>query len=322
MMNKDAKIFVAGHEGMIGAALIRCLKRAGFDNLITKSFSQLNLSNQNEVRKFFLREEPEYVFLATAEEGGILANTTYPADLIYTNLQIQANLIHFAWKTKVTKLLFLGSSCIYPKFCPQPMNEEALLTGSLEPTNEAYAIAKIAGIKMCQAYNKQHDTNFISVIPTNIYGPRDNFDLKTSHVIPALIRKFHKAKAGKKGEVTIWGTGTPRREFLYVDDFSDACLFLMNNYNQSGIINVGYGKDVSIKELALMIKKITQFNGEIIFDETKPDGMPNKLLDVSKMSALGWRPKINLKDGLEKTYEWFKKKLSLKKKALPKKYNS
>ena len=312
MMNKDAKIFVAGHEGMIGAALIRCLKRAGFDNLITKSFSQLNLSNQNEVRKFFLREEPEYVFLATAEEGGILANTTYPADLIYTNLQIQANLIHFAWKTKVTKLLFLGSSCIYPKFCPQPMNEEALLTGSLEPTNEAYAIAKIAGIKMCQAYNKQHDTNFISVIPTNIYGPRDNFDLKTSHVIPALIRKFHKAKAGKKGEVTIWGTGTPRREFLYVDDFSDACLFLMNNYNQSGIINVGYGKDVSIKELALMIKEVTEFDGNIVFDDSKPDGMPNKLLDVSKMSALGWKPKINLRKGLEKTYEWFKQKEELK----------
>lgn len=310
MMNKDAKIFVAGHEGMIGTALIRCLKTAGFSNLITKSFLQLNLTDQNEVRKFFIQEHPEYVFLATAEEGGILANITYPADLIYTNLQIQANLVHFAWKTKVKKLVFLGSSCIYPKFCPQPMNEEALLTGSLEPTNEAYAITKIAGIKMCQAYNKQHDTNFISVIPTNIYGPRDNFDLKTSHVIPALIRKFYEVKAGKKEEVTIWGTGTPRREFLYVDDFSDACLFLMNNYNQSGIINVGYGKDVSIKELALMIKKITQFNGEIIFDETKPDGMPNKLLDVSKMSALGWKPKIDLKKGLEKTYEWFKKRES------------
>ena len=310
MMNKDAKIFVAGHEGMIGVALIRCLKAAGFNNLITKSFSQLNLTNQNEVRKFFTQEEPEYVFLTTAEEGGILANTIYPADLIYTNLQIQANLIHFAWKTKVKKLLFLGSSCIYPKFCPQPMNEEALLTDSLEPTNEAYAIAKIAGIKMCQAYNKQHDTNFISVIPTNIYGPRDNFDLKTSHVIPALIRKFHEAKAGKKGEVTIWGTGTPRREFLFVDDFADACLFLMNNYNQSGIINVGYGKDISIKELALMIKEVTEFDGELIFDETKPDGMPNKLLDVSKMNVLGWRPKINLGEGLGRTYEWFKKRES------------
>ncbi len=321
-MNKDAKIFIAEHEGMIGAALIRYLKTAGFDNLITKSLSQLDLTNQNDVRKFFLREEPEYVFLATAEEGGILANIAYSADLIYTNLQIQANLIHFAWEAKVKKLLFLGSSCIYPKFCPQPMNEEALLTGSLEPTNEAYAIAKIAGIKMCQAHNKQHDTNFISVIPTNIYGPRDNFDLKTSHVIPALIRKFHEAKAGKKGEVTIWGTGTPRREFLYVDDFVDACLFLMNNYNQPGIINVGYGKDISIKELALMIKEVTEFDGKLIFDETKPDGMPNKLLDVSKMSALGWRPKINLREGLGRTYEWFKKKLSLKKKALPKKYNT
>lgn len=308
MMNKDAKIFIAGHEGMIGVALIRCLKTAGFDNIVTKSFSQLNLTNQNEVRKFFLREEPEYVFLATAEEGGILANIAYSADLIYTNLQIQANLIHFAWETKVKKLLFLGSSCIYPKFCPQPMNEEALLTGSLEPTNEAYAIAKIAGIKMCQAYNHQYSTNFISVIPTNIYGPRDNFDLKTSHVIPALIRKFHEAKVGKKGEVMIWGTGTPRREFLYVDDFADACLFLMNNYNQPGIINVGYGKDVSIKELALMIKVVTEFDGELIFDDTKPDGMQNKQLDVSKMNALGWRPKINLREGLGKTYEWFKKR--------------
>ena len=307
MMNKDARIFVAGDEGMIGAALVRCLKTAGFDNLITKTSSQLNLSNQNEVRKFLLREKPEYVFFATAEEGGILANIAYSADLIYTNLQIQANLIHFAWETKVKKLLFLGSSCIYPKFCPQPMNEEALLTDSLEPTNEAYAIAKIAGIKMCQAYNKQHDTNFISVIPTNIYGPYDNFDLKTSHVIPAIIRKFHEAKAGKKGEVTIWGTGTPRREFLYVDDFADACLFLMINYNQSEILNVGYGKDVSIKELALMIKEVTEFDGELIFDETKPDGMPNKQLDASKMSALGWRPKINLMDGLGRTYEWFKK---------------
>ena len=306
MMHKDAKIFVAEHEGMIGSALVRCLKASGFDNIITKSSSQLNLTNQIEVQKFFIQEEPEYVFITTSEEGGILANTTYPADLIYTNLQIQANSIHFAWETKVKKLLILGSSCIYPKFCPQPMKEEALLTGSLEPTNEAYAIAKIAGIKMCQAYNHQYGTNFVSVIPTNIYGPRDNFDLKTSHVIPALIRKFHEAKAGKKGEVTIWGTGTPRREFLYIDDFADACLFLMKIYNQSEIINVGYGKDVSIKELALMIKEVTKFDGNLIFDETKPDGMPNKLLDVSKMNALGWKPKINLRDGLEKAYEWFK----------------
>ena len=307
LMHKDAKIFVAEHEGMIGSALIKCLKASGFDNLITKSSSQLNLTNQIEVRKFFIQEEPEYVFLATAEEGGILANTTYPADLIYTNLQIQVNLIHFAWKTKAKKLLFLGSSCTYPKFCTQPMNEEALLTGSLEPTNEAYAIAKIAGIKMCQAYNHQYDTNFVSVIPTNIYGHHDNFDLTTSHVIPALIRKFHEAKV-KKEKVTIWGTETPRREFLYVDDFADACLFLMNDYNQSGIINVGYGKDVSIKELALRIKEVTEFDGDLIFDDTKPDGMPNKLLDVSKMNALGWKPKINLREGMERTYEWFKKR--------------
>lgn len=306
-MHKDAKIFVAEHEGMIGSALIKCLKASAFDNIITKSSSQLNLTNQIEVRKFFIQEEPEYVFLATAEEGGILANTTYPADLIYTNLQIQVNLIHFAWKTKAKKLLFWGSSCTYPKFCTQPMKEEALLTGSLEPTNEAYAIAKIAGIKMCQAYNHQYDTNFVSVIPTNIYGHHDNFDLTTSHVIPALIRKFHEAKV-KKEKVTIWGTGTPRREFLYVDDFADACLFLMNDYNQSGIINVGYGKDVSIKELALMIKEVTEFDGDLIFDDTKPDGMPNKLLDVSKMNALGWKPKINLREGMERTYEWFKKR--------------
>jgi len=305
-MNKNAKIFVAGHEGMIGTALIRHLKAAGFNNLITKSSSELSLTKQSDVHKFFLQEKPGYVFLTTIKEGGILANMAYPADLIYTNLQAQLNLIHFAWKTKVKKLLFLGSSCIYPKFCPQPMNEEALLTGLLEPTNEAYAVAKIAGIKMCQAYNQQYGTNFISVIPTNIYGPNDNFDLKTSHVIPALIRKFHEAKSEKRKKVVIWGTGTPRREFLYVDDFADACLFLMNNYSRSEIINVGYGKDISIKELAFLIKEVTGFDGEVVFDETKPDGMQKKLLDVNKMNALGWKPKISLRDGLEKTYEWFK----------------
>ena len=306
MMNKDAKIFIAGHEGMIGAALVRSLKTAGFNNLITKSFSQLDLTNQSEVHKFFLQEEPEYVFLAPVKEGGILANTTYPAELIYINLQVQTNLIHLSWETKVKKLLFLGSSCIYPKFCPQPIREEALLTGLLEPTNEAYAIAKIAGIKMCQAYNKQYNTNFISVVPTNIYGPHDNFDLKTSHVISGLIRKFHQAKTKKDKQVIIWGTGNPRREFLYVDDFANACLFLMDNYDQSEIINVGYGKDVSIKELALIIKDVTEFEGELIFDDTKPDGMPHKLLDISKMNKLGWLAKTDLKKGLKKTYTWFK----------------
>ena len=305
-MNKDAKIFIAGHEGMIGTALVKCLKTAGFNNLITKSLSLLDLTNQSEVRKFFLQEVPEYVFLAPVKEGGILANTSYPAELIYTNLQVQTNIIHFTCETKVKKLLLLGSSCIYPKFCLQPMKEEDLLTGLLEPTNEDYAIAKIAGIKMCQAYNKQYNTNFISVVPTNIYGTHDNFDLKTSHVISGLIWKFHQAKVEKKKEVILWGSGTPRREFLFVDDFADACLFLMNNYNQSEIINVGYGKDISIKELSSIIKEITEFDGELIFDDTKPDGMPYKLLDISKMNKLGWSAKTDLKKGLKKTYIWFK----------------
>lgn len=312
MMDKDAKIFVAGYEGMIGSAIIERLKMAGFNNIITRPYSQLNLTQQKDVREFFLTEKPEYVFLATSEEGGILANMTYPADLIYTNLQMQLNLIHFAWKAQVKKLLFLGSSCTYPKFCQQPMKEEKLLTGSLEPTNEAYAIAKIAGMKMCQAYNSQYNTTFVSVIPTTIYGHDDNFDPETSHVIPALIRKFHEAKLhfeeGKKEKVVIWGTGVPRREFLYVDDFADACIFLMNNYNQNEIINVGYGEDISIKELALLIKEIVGFEGNLIFDETKPDGMPKKLLDISNMNALGWRPKIDLRTGLSKTYKWFKQK--------------
>lgn len=306
MINKDAKIFIAGHEGMIGIALVKCLKTAGFNNLVTKSFSQLDLTNQSEVRNFFLQEVPEYVFLAPIKEGGILANTNYPAELIYINLQIQSNLIHFSWETKVKKLIFLGSSCIYPEFCPQPMKEEALLTGLLEPTNEAYAIAKIAGIKMCQAYNKQHNTNFISVVPTNIYGPYDNFDLKTSHVVPGLIHKFYQAKLEKKKEVLIWGSGAPRREFLYVDDFADACIFLMNNYNQSEIINVGYGKDISIRGLASIIKEITEFDGALNFDNTKPEGMQYKLLDISKINKLGWTAKIDFKKGLKKTYIWFK----------------
>jgi GDP-L-fucose synthase len=310
-MDKSAKVFVAGHDGMVGTALLRCLKAAGFTNIITKSSEQLNLTDQNGVRNFFLQEEPEYVFLLTAKEGGILANITYPADLIYVNLQIQLNLIHFAWETGVRKVLFLGSSCVYPKFCPQPMKEDYLLTGALEPTNEPYAIAKIAGIKMCEAYNRQYGTNFISVIPANVYGPDDNFDLETSHVISALIRKSYRAKvslqAGKEARVTIWGTGTPRREFLYADDLADACIFLLDNYDQPGPINVGSGEEVSISKLALMIKDVTGFDGELIFDETKPDGVPNKLLDATKMTALRWRPKTDLKEGLKRTYEWFRR---------------
>jgi len=311
VMDKSAKVFVAGHDGMVGTALLRCLKAAGFTNIITKSSEQLNLTDQNGVRNFFLQEEPEYVFLLTAKEGGILANITYPADLIYVNLQIQLNLIHFAWETGVRKVLFLGSSCVYPKFCPQPMKEDYLLTGALEPTNEPYAIAKIAGIKMCEAYNRQYGTNFISVIPANVYGPDDNFDLETSHVISALIRKSYRAKvslqAGKEARVTIWGTGTPRREFLYADDLADACIFLLDNYDQPGPINVGSGEEVSISKLALMIKDVTGFDGELIFDETKPDGVPNKLLDATKMTALRWRPKTDLKEGLKRTYEWFRR---------------
>lgn len=303
MMNKDAKIFVTGHKGMFGYGLIRRLKAMGYNKIIIMPSSEL--TKQDSVRNFFQKERPDYVFIATIKEGGIQANMSYPADLIYTNLQIEANLIHSAWETKVKKLLFMGSSCIYPKFCPQPMKEEHLLTGDVEPTNDAYSIAKIVGIKMCQAYNRQYGTNFISVIPTMIYGPGDSFDLKTSHVLPSLIIKFEQAKKETKNDVTLWGTGSPRREFLYIDDFVDACIFLMNNYDKSEMINVGYGSDISIKELALMVKAVTRFDGELVFDTSKPDGMPAKLLDTSKLTALGWKPKIDLKKGLEETYRWY-----------------
>lgn len=308
MIEKDAKIFVFGHDKMIGASLVKSLKAIGFYNIVTKHLSELNLINQNDVRKFYLQEQPEYVFLPNIVEGGILANITHPAELIYTNLQMQLNLIHFAWEAKVKKLLFMGSSCTYPKFCAQPMKEESLLTGALEPTNEAYAVAKIAGIKMCQAYNQQYGTSFISVIPATIYGPGDNFDPETSHVIPALIHKFHDAKSspeGEKSEVAIWGSGTPQREFLYVDDFADACLFLMNNYAGSDIINIGYGEDISIRDLAMTIKDIVGFEGRVTFDASKPDGMPKKLLDSNKLKTLGWRPKITLRKGIEETYRWY-----------------
>jgi len=312
-MPQDACIYVAGHRGLVGSAIVRNLEHEGYSNLLLRSSSELDLTKQADVAAFFQKERPEYVFLAAAKVGGILANSTYPADFIYTNLAIQTNVIHSAFKNKVKKLLFLGSSCIYPKLAPQPMKEEYLLTGLLEPTNESYAIAKIAGIKMCQSYNRQYGTNFISAMPTNLYGPNDNFDLNTSHVLPALIRKFHEAKTVGAKSVTVWGSGSPYREFLYVDDLADACVFLMRRYNVQSeldfglsLINIGTGEDITIRELAEMIKGIIGFEGEIEWDKTKPDGTPRKLLNVSKISALGWKSKTGLEDGLRKTYEWYK----------------
>ncbi len=304
-MERDARIYVAGHLGLVGGAIFRRVKAAGFGNLIYRSLEELDLRNQGAVADFFLEERPEYVFLAAAKVGGIHANSTYPAQFIYDNLQIQNNIIHQAYVNKVKKLLFLGSSCIYPKLCPQPMKEEHLLDGKLEPTNEPYAVAKIAGIKMCQAYNRQYGTCFISLMPTNLYGPGDNFDLLDSHVIPALMRKCHEAKVAGAREVVIWGTGSPRREFLYVDDLADACLFLMENYEGSEIVNVGVGQDLSIKELALLVAKVVGFAGELAFDPGKPDGTPRKLLDVSRLHAMGWRAQMPLEEGLRRAYEWF-----------------
>lgn len=309
-MEKDAKVFVAGHRGMVGSALLGRLRSSGFTDLVTKTSAELDLTDQTRVYDFFLQERPEYVFLAAAKVGGIVANDAYPAEFIYKNLQIQNNVIHSSWKAGVKKLLFFGSSCAYPRECPQPIKEEYLLNGPLEPTSEPYAIAKIAGIRMCQAYNRQYGTNFIAVIPATLYGPHDNFDPNTSHVLPALLQKFHSAKlAQKNGEtekVTVWGTGTPRREFLYVDDLVDACLFLMDHYNESEPINIGSGHHISIKDLALMIKDVVGFNGKIVFDISKPDGAPVKVLDVSKLKSLGWQVQTPLGKGLELTYEWFK----------------
>jgi GDP-L-fucose synthase len=304
-MDKNSKIYVAGHRGLVGSALMRRLKKDGYKNLIFQTHTELDLTRQKQVEEFFEEEKPEYIFLAAAKVGGIYANNTYPAEFIYSNLAVETNIIHSSYVFGVKKLLFLGSSCIYPRKCPQPMKEEYLLSGFLEPTNEAYAIAKIAGIKMCQAYNRQYGTNFISVMPTNLYGPNDNFDLETSHVLPALIRKFHEAKTKNLSEVEIWGTGSPRREFLHVDDLSDACLFLMKNYNDSEIINIGLGKDQSIRELAEMIAEITGFKGTIRFDLSKPDGTPVKLLDVSNINSIGWKAKISLEEGIAKTYKWY-----------------
>lgn len=305
-MDKEAKIYVAGHEGLVGSALVRRLVADGYNNLVCKPFSELDLRRQADVEEFFSENRPEYVLLAAARVGGINANNSYPADFIRDNILIQTNVIEAAYRFGVRKLLFLGSSCIYPKFAPQPLKEEYLLTGELEPTNDAYAIAKIAGIKMCQAYNKQYGCNYISVMPTNLYGPGDNFDLETSHVLPALIRKFHEAKINNKEEVIIWGTGMPLREFLYVDDLADACVFLMNEYDGSDIVNIGAGKDLTISELAELVKRVTGFNGEIVYDSSKPDGTPRKLLDVSRLNSMGWEAKTSLEEGIRHTYQWFK----------------
>ncbi|MCJ7596419.1 MAG: GDP-L-fucose synthase [Desulfobacterales bacterium] len=342
-MKKNSKIFVAGHGGLVGSTILRRLRSEGYTHLITRSHRELDLTRQADVIAFFEEERPEYVFLAAAKVGGIWANNAYPADFIYTNIMIQSNVIDAAYRADVKKLLFLGSSCIYPRECPQPMKEEYLLSGKLEPTNEPYAIAKIAGIKMCQSYNSQYGTHFVSVMPTNAYGPGDNFDLETSHVLPALIRKFHEAKArslpafgGARGDqgqrseigdqrsevraqrpevsgkrleggeaVTIWGTGTPRREFLYVGDLASACLFVMDHYEGNDIINIGVGQDLSIRELAELIRDITGFEGAIEYDSSKPDGTPRKLLDVSRLELLGWHSETSLRAGIQKTYQWY-----------------
>lgn len=305
-MNKDSKIYIAGHRGMVGSAIHRKLMSMGYSNIITRTSSELDLRVQVPVNEFFESERPDYVFLAAAKVGGIMANLTYPADFIYENIVVQSNVIHSSYATGVKKLLFLGSSCIYPKLAPQPLKEEYLLTGLLEPTNEPYAIAKIAGIKMCDAYRTQHGCNFISVMPTNLYGPNDNYDLEKAHVLPTLIRKFHEAKKNGDASVSIWGTGKPMREFLHADDLADACCFLMQNYDNEGLVNIGTGEDVTITELALLIKEVVGFEGELRYDTSKPDGTPRKLLDVSKLSGLGWKYSTPLKEGLIKVYEEFK----------------
>ena len=304
-MKTTSKIYIAGHRGLVGSAIARRLASNGFNNLVLKRSAELDLRNQAAVAAFFEKEQPEYVFLAAAKVGGILANNDYPADFIYDNLMIQSNIIHHSYRNGLKKLLFLGSSCIYPKFAPQPMKEEHLLDGKLEPTNEPYAIAKIAGIKTCQSYNRQYGTQFISVMPTNLYGPNDNFDLQSSHVLPALVRKFHEAKLAGKPAVEIWGTGSPKREFLHADDLADACVYLMQHYSDNDIVNIGVGEDIAIKDLALLIKDIVGFSGELTFDTSKPDGTPRKLLDVSRLNDLGWKAGISLRDGITQTYQWY-----------------
>ena len=304
-MNKSDKIYVAGHNGMVGSAIIRKLKMAGYSNILVRSSKELDLRNQRHVEEFFQSEKPDYIFLAAAKVGGILANNTYKASFMYDNLSIQNNVIHAAYKNHIKKLLFLGSSCIYPKFADQPIIEESLLTSELEPTNEPYAIAKIAGLKMCQFYREQYNCNFISLMPTNLYGPNDNFDLKNSHVLPALLRKFHEAKINKNSSVTLWGTGNPLREFLHVNDLAKACIHFMLSYNEKSPVNIGTGKDISIYKLATEIKKIVGFEGEILWDKNKPDGTPRKLLDVTKAKQSGWESSITLLDGIRMTYDWY-----------------
>lgn len=304
-MKKEAKIFVAGHRGLAGSAITQALKNTGYNNLLLASREQVDLLDQKAVQFFFETERPEYVFLAAAKVGGIHANNTYRAEFIYQNLQIQSNVIHSAWKTQVKRLMFLGSSCIYPRDCLQPIKEEYLLSAPLEFTNEPYAIAKIAGIKMCEAYNAQYNTDFFSVMPTNLYGPNDNFDLETSHVLPALLRKCHEAKINNAKEWVIWGTGTPKREFLYVDDLATACVYLMEQPKVPAIINIGSGQEVSIFDLALLIGEVVGFQGEVYFDASKPDGTPRKLLDSARLDALGFKPTYSLKEGLKKTYDWY-----------------
>ena len=302
-MDKTSKIYIAGHRGMVGSAILRALQAMGYSNFLLKTSSELDLRNQQAVADFFAKEKPEYVFLAAAKVGGIFANNTYRADFIYENIMIQSNVIHYSYLSGVKKLLFLGSSCIYPKLAPQPLKEDYLLTGLLEPTNEPYAIAKITGIKMCDEYRVQYGCNFITVMPTNLYGPNDKYDLSNSHVLPALLRKFITAKRNGESSVTVWGTGAPRREFLHVDDLASACLYLMENYDESGLVNIGVGEDISIMELAHLVKKIVGFEGEIMTDTTKPDGTPRKLLDVTKLDALGWKATIRLEEGVKRVYE-------------------
>lgn len=308
-MNLKDKIYIAGHSGMVGSAIQRRLQKEGYSNFVLRTSAQLDLRKQEDVFEFFEQEKPAYVFLAAAKVGGILANNTYRADFIYDNIQIQNNIIHAAYLQHIKKLLFLGSSCIYPRLAPQPLREDYLLTGLLEPTNEPYAIAKIAGIKMCDAYRAQYGCNFISAMPTNLYGPNDNYDLNNSHVLPALLRKFHEAKLLNAATVTVWGSGKPLREFLHADDMADACVFLMNNYNEEGLVNIGRGTDITIASLAEIIKEVTGFKGDIIFDSSKPDGTPRKLMDVSKLNALGWHYKIELEQGIAEVYrQHFKEK--------------
>ncbi len=304
-MNRSSKIYIAGHRGMVGGAIKRCLEQQGYSNIVTRTSSELDLRNQQTVADFFAHEQPEYVFLAAAKVGGIVANNTYRAEFLYDNLMIESNIIHSAYQNKVTKLLFLGSSCIYPKLAPQPLKEEYLLTGTLEQTNEPYAIAKIAGIKLCEAYRDQYGANFISAMPTNLYGIGDNYHPENSHVLPALIRKFHEAKEAGSPEVVIWGTGAPMREFLYADDLAEACVFLMNHYEERELVNIGTGEDITIRELAKTVQNVIGYKGKLEFDTSKPDGTPRKLMDVSKIHNLGWRHSVELQEGIEKAYTDF-----------------